>query len=196
MPLKQGEILRGCSELTFESAPLLHAQTEEEVEPRAKRLKHNYLLLISPDCDLEQDFKARVATDPEYAECFRSDGERSKFRDIGDRNYVTNAVLTPLWSSEEFKERADHKAYGQVHKGNNHPKWCMIGPMECDPAIDASGELSLVMDCGYIFTLPMNLLHESFVAAPDRFGWLPSPYREHYLQRFQFWQARIGVDDI
>lgn len=196
MPFKQGEILRGCSELTFKAAPLLHSQSQDEIKPEAVRLEHEYLLVISPDCDLEQDFKARVASDNEYADCFRSNDERNKFKQIGNRNCLTNAVLTPLWSVDDFKKKADSRTYGQVQKSNNHPRWCMIGPMEYAPEISDTGEFSRVMDCGYIFTLPMDLLHDVLVGSDTRFAWLPSPYREHYLQRFQFWQARIGVDDI
>lgn len=196
MPLKQGEILHGCSELSFISAPILQDQTDAEVAPEAKRVMHKHVLLISPDCDLEQDFKARVASNPDCADCYRDNDERNRFKQMGDRNCMVNATLTPLWTVEEFKERSDNRTYGQVVKSNNHPKWCKIGPFECDSAVDPGGVFTRVIDCGYQFTLPMSLLHDAYAQNSIRFGWIPSPYREHYLQRFQNWQARIGVDDI
>lgn len=55
---RQGEVLRGLLELQFDadevSEESLHSKT-----PPATRHEHPWTILLSPDCDLEWDFRAR-----------------------------------------------------------------------------------------------------------------------------------------
>lgn len=193
-PFKQGEILSECNELSFEFAPIVVDQAES-TEVAVQVIKHQYVLLLAPDCDLEQDFKARVAKLEGFESAFRNDGERSSFRDKGEKNELSNVIVSPLWSMEQFKKLADQRTHGQVRKSNNHPRWCHVGPVSWNEAGDKVST-SFILDCGYLFTWPMQLVHNSLLQSNSRKGYLPSPYREHYLQRFFGWQSRIGVDDI
>ena len=164
-PFKQGEILIGddsvkFNELTFESGPLIESANESSDPAIGQKIHHRRILLVSPDCDLEQDFKARVAKLEGFEDVFRSQNERYSFRDKGKACELSNVLVCPLWSEDKFKFRVSSGVFSQVLKSNSHQRWCSIGPMLWSDRSNSSDETKLFLDCGYIFTWPMQLVHE------------------------------------
>ena len=169
--LWQGEILSNVIEIRRAPEELgLEQPTEVE------RLVHPYALVMTPDCDLEQDFNARQDASapesrlvPHVLLCEVREAEELR----GSR-----ALTSKLWT--RVRQNQDER-YQYLHR--------------VSPAEDMVGEglPVLALDFKRILTLPTDELYAQIGPVVGRRALLVDRYLFEVMQRFYSFQSRVGV---
>jgi hypothetical protein len=150
-------------------------QSLREADPELETIVHPYCIVVSQDCDLEQDFQIRQAGGtPTPA--------------------LPNVLLCEVSSATDLK--------GAVPAGRDIWKRIIQNKDEryqflqaVDPAQDAAeqGLPDLGIDFRRYFTVPSDELHEQLTLGARRRCRLISPYKEHFMSRFTHFMARVGL---
>ena len=167
--LQQGDILGPLQ--AFE----LTALGSDQV-PRGTVRQYNHAVILSQDCDLEQDYHARQ-------------GGQTK-----TDKQLFGALLCGAYEEDEVKggthrpeamhfSRNEWKSVRQ----NMSPRYQHLGYV---PGPDCS----LVVDFKDYFFLPVSYLYEEIKQTKiNRRASMESPWRDHLLQRFGFYITRIAL---
>lgn len=176
--LYQGEILSNVIErsATF-IGPAADAFGMDE-------LVHPYAVIVTQDCDLEQDARGR-ATAPS-----QNPAEEKKRQNSMSR-FVTLVVAS------EFEKSADAFAGSDVRKRakqNKDERFQFLAPV---PVADDKGGLgipALVLDFKRVFAYRLDELLKAIERdETKRRARLVSPYAEHLSDRFAYFVQRIGL---
>lgn len=171
--LRQGEIINNLVELN----PTMDSEEFLEVQQSSPMLKiiHPYAIVVSQDCDLDWDYKAR-------------NGEASKDK------LLTHVLFCKLFSHEEIRferENMNAKIFSFV-KSNQHERYHCL---ETAPVSESQESLpELYADFKATFSLPVDFaywLTSSRTAI--RIGCLPSPYLEDFMHRLYSFLGRVAV---
>ncbi len=172
--IKQGDILEDVEHF-------IYSQEEKTI----LKIVYPYTVVITQDCDLEQDFKARNVTH------------------LQDK-FLDSTLLIPAFLSEDLK-MGTHLSMLNLDRQNwstfssKSDKWSNITGNEnkrfhCLKKDDLLGIPELVMDFKFFFTLPHNQLNniynKSYVAS------IKALYREDLSSRFAHYLSRIGLPNI
>jgi len=178
--LHQGEILENLlqSRITAESIRLVTAWTEESGEPKPGLVvdfaQHPLVIVLSQDCDLEQDYNARRG------------GGSGKLLDILFCDvYHADSLKSQLGKSlKEWKVIAE----------NQSPRYQFLGMISTDEDAAGTGLPSLALDFKRYFTLPADEVYERLsIATTFRRCVLGTPYVEHFVQRFFSFLSRVAL---
>ncbi len=169
-PLRQGEI---CSELiqvhlAVDTVGLAESAVEQKVHP--------YAVILTQDCDLEQDFKARHGQNkpdkmiPNLLFCEIVTAEQLR---------GTTGITSELW--KRIRQNKDER-YHFLQK--------------VEPGDDAAGKglPELGMDFKRYFTLPTEEVYKRIeIGEAKRRCVLVSPYLEHLSTRFAAFLSRVAL---
>jgi hypothetical protein len=146
-----------------------------EAEPELETIVHPFCIIVSQDCDLEQDFVLRQ-------------------KDRLAVSALPNVLACEVSTSAELK--------GAVPAGKDIWKRIVQNKDEryqflraVPVAYDAAGEglPELGIDFRRYFTVPCDELYEQFNLGAQRRCRLASPYKEHFMSRFGHFMARVGL---
>jgi len=174
----QGDILRDMLVLEMEY------DDEKGSRYSVVEKKVPYIVVLTQDCDLEQDFNNRVQISEKHDK------------------YIDSILVCPAYLAEEFREgthlkdfdlkmeRWDSKRYKQIKTQNNYRYHYLEGyqPYQIP---------NLVIDFKHYYTIPRNIIY----FAKENGHYLASLrqlFREDLSHRFSFFLSRIGlpiVDD-
>ena len=172
----QGDILRDMLllEMEYEGREGLKYRVVEKEVP--------YIVVLTQDCDLEQDFN-----------------NRTQASDKHDK-YIESILVCPAYLAEKFREgthledfdlkmeRWDSKRYKQIKTQNNYRYHYLEGYQSYQIP-------NLVIDFKHYYTIPRNVIY----FAKDNGHYLASLrqlFREHLSHRFSFFLSRIGLPII
>ena len=169
--LRQGEMLTNLIQIH------LDLQTIGLPEPRVTPRRHEYALVLSQDCDLDLDFKARGGTispekqSPSVLFCEVITAQELRFGPGGMNSTIWSNVRT-----------------------NKHERYQFL--QKVDPAEDALGKRlpELGIDFKRYFTIPVDeVYHRIELGEAQRRCVLNSPYLEHLCCRFANYLSRVAL---
>ncbi len=177
--LRQGEILKGLIEFNVTSTELsgIDSLFSNEKAPPVDRVDHPIVIVLSPDCDLEYDFQARV--DP--------DEPRHKI--------MTHILLCDLFQSSDLRDDKG-VASGDSRRIRSHQNMRYYCINREDPgSIEGNDPLpELYLDFKSPFAIPLDfimfLIDNGVV---KRHGVLPPITSNHLTQRFTSYLGRVSL---
>ncbi len=138
-----------------------------------------YIVVMTQDCDLDNDFKNRIETNPEKHD-----------------KYLRTVLVCPAYISAEFKEgthledlnlkmeRWDSKRFKQIKEQNNS----RYHFLEADQKLQVP---ELVIDFKHYYAIPRNTLFRMYTE--HYLVTINQLFREFLSQRFSNYLSRIGL---
>lgn len=175
-PKGAGQNLRQCEIISEINQLIISLESVGKDEVDARLRHHPFALILSQDCDLEQDFKARNGDIPSdklmpsilFCEVFTAVTIRA-----------TGGINNPIWN--RVKQNKDER-YHFLQK--------------IDAAGDSAGEgiPELCVDFKKYFTIPTDEVYRRIeIGEARRRSVLTSPYLEHFSGRFAYYLSRIAL---
>jgi len=173
--LRQGEIIENL----FELWPRVSEGETIDVEQTAKldRIDHPYAIVISQDCDLELDFKARH-------------GQAS------DDKLLRHVLFCVLYSPDEIRIRAglDSSQLFKRARQNQDERYHHFNEAPIDKTERVLPDL--YADFKATFSLPIEFAYSLTSSGhATRIGFLPSPYLQDFIHRLYSFLGRVAVPE-
>jgi hypothetical protein len=171
--LRQGEILTDVRQVT-----LIPATIHDE-KPKLRTTSHPHAVILTQDCDLDQDFFVRVAGKP-------SD------------KIIPSVFLCEVSTAEELFgiiRQTNKKLWDRI-RINKDERYHFLQKVEpgCDRLNVGLPELAI--DFKRYFTLPTDeVYHRIEIHHASRRCVLVSPYLEHLTSRFAFYLSRVALPE-
>lgn len=176
--LRQGEILTNLKQFK------LNIESLRSAKPLVEPIIHPFAIVITQDCDCEQDFKPRIegiistATVPSILFCEVVEAESLRNRDKGKSKIDI--------TSEVWKQVKNNK--------NERYHFLETIPKTADLLVEGLPELAL--DFKRYFTIPTEEVYYRIeIEEAKRRSRLVSPYLEHLTSRFNYFQSRIALPE-
>jgi hypothetical protein len=181
--LRQGEILSDVIQLHIRFESLRDSATELDFEEK----EHPFALLLTQDCDLDWDFKARAASPSQVA------GQENKIL----AKLVPNILLCELTTTEILKPRLAAGSDILRRIRNNQDERYHWFPA-VSPEDDAAGQglPELIADFKRIFSIPTEELYLRLSTGVRRRVMLGSPYLQHLTARFGYYCLRVALPEM
>lgn len=173
-PLRQCEILSDLVQVR-QTLATLAAQEELEVE----FIRHPYALIISQDCDLDQDFAARFPTVGEP--------ELDKF--LPNVLFCEASTAEAIYGLTRPKGRDIWKRILQ----NNDQRYHFLQRVQSSEDALALGLPELCIDFKRHFSIPTDEVYARLRLGTKRRSQLLSPYLEHFASRFSHFLSRVAL---
>ncbi|MHB1426293.1 MAG: hypothetical protein ACYC3I_24270 [Gemmataceae bacterium] len=168
--LRQGEILSNVVRLQLDLKFL--GTDEQRVEP----VEHGYAVILTQDCDLEQDFKARQRLNkpdkllPNVFFCHLATAQQLR---------GAAGITTDIW-----------KRISQ----NKDERYHFLQKIEVDLDGLQQGLPELGIDFKHYFTIPTDEIYKRIeMKEANRRCVLVSPYLEHLSSRFAYFLSRVAL---
>ena len=174
--LRQGEILQGVNEITFNIDELpqdILSADNVKIEVR----RHPMVIVLSPDCDLEWDYQARKGVSNP------------------DTKLMSHILLCDLEDEATLRETRRVKSRKEFEKvkENREERYHHLRASNTD---SGSSIDEFYIDFKRMFALPAEYVtHESESDRIERLGVLKPPWVQHLTHRFTFFLGRIGLPD-
>lgn len=163
-PLRQGEILSDIIQVRINLKDI-----RAEKLPRLRNIVHPWVIIVSQDCDLDWDFKAR-----------RDEGSPLKL--------MPSVLFCEMFEATKVTQDKDKI------KQNKNERYHFF--QRCEKGADAShmGLPELVVDFKRYFSVPTDEVYARINASQlRRRSRLVSPYLEHFATRFYYFQYRVAL---
>ncbi|MCL1467379.1 hypothetical protein [Argonema galeatum] len=174
--LRQGEILTGVAQYN----PVLGELSPDAQEVSFDMVIHPYAIVVTQDCDLDWDYKARQSSSPQLSKILNSVilcgiSTAREVRDIADKNVMNSGE------------------WGLV-KSQRHDRFYFFEkiPPECD--LEQIGLPELTADFKKIFGIDTATLYRQLeLCMVKRRAVLSSPYLEHFSRRYHSFHGRVAL---
>ena len=176
-PLRQGEIICGLTQLVTD--------LEKPIEGDrvyVERKNHPYVIVVTQDCDLEQDHQARL-------------------EDTRHHRWLPNILFCEVHKAEPFLNNKENypdfnsKSRRQIQQNRD----LRFQFLEAVPERNDSkneGLPELVVEFKRYFTLPTEEIYYRIkIGEAIRRCYLRSPYLEHFSTRYNFYQNRVALPE-
>ncbi len=170
-PLRQCEILSGLQRVTLEIDSVGNNE-----EPVVHFEDHEYTLLLTQDCDLDLDYKARsdvVAVD----------------------KIVPDILFCQAIPADQM--RGSHQINSEIWRriqSHNHERYQLLEAVPPDKDRMGCGMPALGLDFKRILTIPTEEIYRRIKLMKTlRRSRMTSPYREHLTNRFTRFQGRVAL---
>ena len=168
--LRQGEVLSDLLQLKLQIGSIGSSR-----RPTLDVVSHPYAIVMSQDCDLEQDHRARESED-------------------ADDKLIPNVLFCEVVEAEALRRQdgINSSIWARL-KTNKDERYQFL--QRADSASDAIGRglPELALDFKRYFTLPTDELYVRLDTGAKRRCSLVSPYLEHLSSRFCSFQARVAL---
>jgi hypothetical protein len=176
-PLRQGEILSNLEQYN------LVVSSIDDPTPQVAPKKHPWVIVLSQDCDLDQDFKQRF--------------QKASYPDK-DFPLIPNILFCEVSEASKIRWSAGGGITSKIWtsiKQNNNIRYEFLEKIPTDKDYMGNGIPELVIDFKSFFTLPTEEVY-TFLEKKKvkRHSGLNSPYLEHLTSRFFFYQSRVGLE--
>lgn len=170
--LRQGEILTGV--IQFKPIPDRSSPSFDNIQ--FAQIIHPYGIIVSQDCDLDWDYKARQ--------------EESK-----PQKLLNTILFCEVYAAPEIRRHPDMNSqqWNSV-KTNRHEQYHFFEqvPSECD--LSQEGLPELTADLKKVFSIDAQFLyHQISIKKAQRRTVLVSPYLEHFSNRYHSFQGRVAL---
>lgn len=180
--LRQGEILTNVIELQvrLESIGGVNSDSVYEANP----IEHLFAIIVSQDCDLEQDFNYRY-------------GSKGNVR-----NELPSVLLCQAEEVDEFVKSAmyrglfNSRTFTGNFKNNNEFRYHFIQEIPTNLSAVDRRVPELGIDFKRYFSVPTaEIYHRIKFDETQRCSVLESPYRDHFSQRFFNFNSRVALPE-
>ena len=168
-PLRQGEIL--CDLAQTQVA--LRSESEELV---ADTLEHPFVIVVSQDCDLDWDYKARIGKAKEH-------------------KLIPNVLFCEVSTAEAIRGGGEINSakWGQI-KINKDERYHFLQAAKPEEDVLGQGLPELGIDFKRYFTIATQEVYFQIKNSENiRRCLLNSPYLEHFSTRFAYYQFRVAL---
>lgn len=173
--LRQGEILSNVTEIRPHFIGLADVSQIQAITP----VQHAFAIVLSQDCDLDWDHKART----------------SEERETNKPREIPSILLAQAVTAEELRGQAgiNSKLWSYIRTNKNERyQFLSHVPEACDS--DGQGLPELGLDFKRFFSLPTEFLYFQIeINSVRRRTKLRSPYVEHLSHRFASYLSRIAL---
>ena len=166
--LRQVEILSHVVQLRLrEMAPLQGAERD------LVEIQWAWAIIVTQDCDLEQDFRARRG-------------------DVAADKILPNILLCGAQEAAKAVVPPGREIWKPIQQNKNERYQFLE---RVPPELDAAGEgvPELLVDFKQYFTLPTDELYRRVAAGTRRRCRLINEYLQHFASRFNFYQNRVAL---
>jgi hypothetical protein len=170
----QGEILQNVIQI---KPSLENIQNNDEGVIDVFPVPHELVIVMSQDCDLEQDYNRRHA------------GEPATLPNILFCDLYRAEVLRAEVQAREQLGRQDWKRIAQ----NQHERFHYLQRVEPRQDLQTQGITAMALDFKIYFTIPTDEVYARLAMGMHRRCTLSSPYVEHLAHRFFKFQARVAL---
>ncbi len=156
---------------------LTRAKPEDLARPTmpAARYLHPWVIVLSPDCDLDWDFKARFGT------------ARSTTK------VISHVLLCDLEDEAQMVGRIQGSRHKELIKGNRDERFHYL---EATNASDTEGLPAFYLDFKRVFSVPTdNVYWLCSNAVAQRQGVLVGPWIQHLADRFTYFLGRVALPE-
>ncbi len=171
--IRQGEILTGLMQFILDVSDRLSLE-----DISFSSLLHPYAIVVSQDCDLDWDFKARTANE-------RNSGK-----------LIPNILFCEVVTAEDLRgsEGINSTLWGNI-RTNKNERYQFLQRILPEQEALGLGLPELGVDFKRYFTIPTSEVYAQFrwENGAQRRCWFRSPYAEHFSTRFHYYQARIAL---
>lgn len=176
-PFRQGEIIT--------SVPDYLVSSKDDGGVDVQVLNHPYAIIVTQDCDLEQDFR------------LRAEKKMNHFR------VQRNLLLCEVWLASDVRQyerdgdtfKANRALWGDIQK-NKDERFCFLEEVPADIDLAGEGLPELVVHLRATFSI---LTEEAYSLASRgslvRRCKLRSPYLEHLSQRVAGYLCRVALPE-
>jgi hypothetical protein len=177
-PLRQGEILTGLRRVVPEPGSAFR-------ELKADILEHRFAVILSQDCDLEQDFSARYETKGDENPQQLADREQRKL------SCVLFCDAIPI---DELSGRINNKRVFEFANKNKNERYQFLREVKGEEDAHLEGiPTGLGLDFKRYFCLTADDVYAQISILKNRRAVLQTPYAEHLSVRFFAYQFRIAL---
>lgn len=172
----QGEILENMVQIITSVESLTHSDADTlEVLP----VTHELVIVMSQDCDLEQDFKRRQT---------------------GGEPTLPNILFCDVWTAETLRLKVEQldqlgrKDWKKRIAQNQNERFHYLQKVAPGEDHRGTGLTATAIDFKIYFTMPTGELYARLATGEARHRCvLNSPYAEHLAHRFFRFQARVAL---
>jgi hypothetical protein len=167
--LRQGELLTDLVQFTLDLA------TIGQEQPGFFRTTHPFAIIVSQDCDLEQDFHLRT-------------------QDKASVKRLPSVLFTQAFAAAELRPTVGGSDIWKRVVQNKDERYHYLQMVEPTCDSQKAGLPALVADFKRYFTLPTEeVYHKLEIGEVKRRCVLTSPYLEHVAIRFGFFLSRVAL---
>ena len=181
---RQGEIVSDVIQVHLRVESLDAGAGDVELEEKL----HPFALVLTQDCDLDWDFKARGSPQQQSEPDEKAKNRRQAklVPNILLCELITTEVLRPLLAGGDILRRI---------RGNLDERYHCLP--QIDPEIDLAGKglPELVADFKRIFSIPTDELYLRLTSGLKRRAILQSPYLQHLSSRFGYYCLRVAIPE-
>jgi hypothetical protein len=184
--LRQGEILTGICEYRPRLAPIAQThQTGVDVVP----IHHPYMIIMTADCDLDWDFKARFAN--QQAEEFYDDEVILQHEALPA--IIPHILLCEVYDSAAVRARVPASDIWKRIRQNQDERYHYFQATSIgEPSIDQLSDVCL--DFKKTLALPTQSIYNGICAhGIHRFAIVPPIYIHDLMHRFYGFLSRVGL---
>lgn len=173
-PLRQGEILTGV----IQYKPVASRLSSDSQDLSFDAIIHPYTIVVTQDCDLDWDYRARNDKDAQSSKLLNSIilCEIASAREIRDARDIMN--------SSEWKLVASHR----------HERFYFFEKIPSGQEIENEGLPELTADFKKVFGIDSATLYRQIeIGLVKRRAVLVSPYLEHFSRRYYSFHGRVAL---
>jgi hypothetical protein len=172
--LKQGEILNNLFELKLQVP--VETTIDTIPQPKFEQVSHPYVIVVSQDCDLEQDYKAR------------SGG-------VSKDKLLAHIIFCALFTQDEVRGRSNLKSDQWKRVWQNQDE--RYHYLREAPVLGTENSLpELIADFKTTFSLPVEFVYWLVSTGQTiREGTLLSPYLEDFMHRLYGFLGRVATPE-
>ena len=182
----QGEIISGVVQVYVRADSLGPNAEEVNLEEKV----HPYALILTQDCDLLWDFKART-TEVDGPCHVRDEKEENRQQ----AKLVPNVLLCELTTAEALRPRL---AGGEVRRrimNNQDERYHCLPEAPAVDDRDGEGLPDLVADFKRVFSIPTEELYLRLGLGMRRRSLILPPYLQHLSSRFGYFCLRVALPE-
>jgi hypothetical protein len=174
--LRQGEILTNVIQYN-----LIASEVSPETEELSfESIVHPYAIIVTQDCDLDWDYRARQS------------GNTQLFK------LLNSVILCEITTAREVRDIADKdtmnsKEWGLV-KSHRHERFYFLETIPIEHELEQEGLPELTTDFKKVFGIDAATLYRQLeLGITKRRTFLSSPYLEHFSRRYHSFHGRVAL---
>lgn len=178
---RQGEILSNVIQIHIRAEALRNAEPELDLEEK----EHPYAIVLTQDCDLDWDFKAREA---------RTQVDSSE-ENKRQAKLVPNVLLCELTTTDALRPRLPGSDVLRRIRANQDERYHWFPAVGVQQDLAGKGLPELVADFKRVFSIPTDELYLRLSLGIRRRAILSSPYLQHLSTRFGYYSLRVALPE-
>ena len=181
-PFRQGEILTNVVQYNLVANKISKEQIENENELGLplNRVIHPYAIIVTQDCDLDWDYRARQG----------GSSQPSKL--------LNSIILCEITTAKEVRDIADKNVMNSrewdLVKSQRHERFYFFQSVDVECELEQKGLPELTADFKKVFGIDSaTLYHQIAINIAKKRSILSSPYLEHFSKRYNSFHGRVAL---